>query len=87
MQAITALASQLTDDINRPEGRWGLHGHSAVDDDYFAALQYVVEKIGEIIGPNRCEPCSHDGSLTRSMEPVSRCDKCGMVFIEDHPIT
>lgn len=43
------LRDELMSDINRPEGRYGIHGHSAVDDDYFIALEYVVERIDEMI--------------------------------------
>lgn len=42
------LQSELQRDLDRPEGRWGLHGRSCVDDDYFAALQYVVKRIDEL---------------------------------------
>jgi hypothetical protein len=46
---ITALRDQLRADYDRPEGRWGIHGHSAVDDDYFAALEYVLTKMDAIL--------------------------------------
>lgn len=42
------LRDQLFEDIKRPGGRWGIHGHSAVDDDYFLALEYVVSRMDEI---------------------------------------
>lgn len=25
--------------------RWGIHGYSCVDDDYFNALDYVIERL------------------------------------------
>ena len=48
-ERLTALAQELTVDHNRPEGRWGMHGHTAVDDDYFMALEYCVCKINKIL--------------------------------------
>lgn len=44
-----SLRDQLAADIARPEGRWGLHGRSAVDDDYFDALEYVVARMDEAL--------------------------------------
>ena len=43
-----AFIGQLRADYERPEGRWGMHGHSSVDDDYFEALRYVIEKFDKI---------------------------------------
>lgn len=40
---------QLVQDINRPEGRWGMHGNHAVDDDYFCALEYVVGELDKLL--------------------------------------
>lgn len=45
----TALRDQVQTDIGRPEGRWGMHGHRAVDDDYFAALEWVVERMDDVL--------------------------------------
>lgn len=47
-----ALRGRIRSDINRPEGRWGVHGHTAVDDDYFCALEWVLERMDEVLGPN-----------------------------------
>lgn len=48
-QKIRELRDQLVADINRPDGRWGMHGHSCVDDWYFTALQYVVDRMDEAL--------------------------------------
>jgi hypothetical protein len=48
---VKGLHAQLQADYNRPEGRWGMHGHSAVDDDYFSALEYVIDKLGVALVP------------------------------------
>ena len=50
-QKVIALIAELKADLNRPEGRWGLHGHSAVDDDYFDALEYCIAKLEQIVTP------------------------------------
>jgi hypothetical protein len=42
-----ALRDRIQADLDRPEGRWGMHGHSAVDDDYFVALEWVLERMDE----------------------------------------
>lgn len=42
------LLDEIQADIDRPEGRWGMHGHSAVDDDYFCALEYVAGRMRAI---------------------------------------
>ena len=44
---LQSLRDRIQADIDRPEGRWGMHGHDAVDDDYFVALEWVVEQINE----------------------------------------
>lgn len=48
-QKMRELRDKLVSDINRPDGRWGIHGHSSVDDDYFLALEYVVDRIDEAL--------------------------------------
>lgn len=48
-----SLRDKLQADIDRPDGRWGMHGHTAVDDHYFEALEYFVARMGEVLGPNR----------------------------------
>jgi hypothetical protein len=50
-ERVKGLHAQLHADYNRPEGRWGMHGHSAVDDDYFSALEYVINKLGVALVP------------------------------------
>lgn len=45
---LRSLRDELQADIDRPDGRWGMHGHAAVDDDYFLALEYVVKRIDAI---------------------------------------
>ena len=40
---------QLVKDINRPDGRWGIHGNPGVDDDYFNALEYVVLELDKLL--------------------------------------
>lgn len=47
-QAVLALIDELDADYMRPEGRWGMHGHRAVGDDYFAALAYCIDKLEAI---------------------------------------
>ena len=42
---VEELIDELNADRNRPEGRWGMHGISCVDDDYFIALDYVIAKL------------------------------------------
>lgn len=44
------LRDKLASDTEKP--RWGLHGHSAVDDDYFLALAYAVDRMDELLGLN-----------------------------------
>jgi len=44
---LQSLRDRIQADIDRPEGRWGIHGHGAVSDDYFLALEWVVERIDE----------------------------------------
>lgn len=46
---LESLSQQLHDDINRPKGRWGIHGRECVDDDYFAALEYVAGKLDALL--------------------------------------
>jgi hypothetical protein len=46
---VEALAAELEADYNRPEGRWGMHGYGAVDDDYFIALEYCLGKIRRLL--------------------------------------
>jgi hypothetical protein len=43
------LRNRIQADIDRPEGRWGMHGHYCIDDDYFIALEWVVERMDEIL--------------------------------------
>jgi hypothetical protein len=47
-----ALRDRIRADIDRPEGRWGMHGRSAVDDDYFEALEWVLDRMDEALRPN-----------------------------------
>ena len=42
---IVDLIAELKADVIRPDGRYGIHGHKAVDDDYFTALEYVITKL------------------------------------------
>lgn len=49
------LRDELQADIDRPEGRWGMHGHSSVDDEYFCALEYVVNRIDEMLAASEPE--------------------------------
>lgn len=44
-----SLRDQIQADVDRPKGRWGIHGRSAVDDDYFAALEWVIERMDETL--------------------------------------
>jgi hypothetical protein len=44
----TQFRDRLVRDINRDDG-WGIHGNHAVDDDYFMALEYVVEELDRIM--------------------------------------
>ena len=46
---VRALRDELRADCDRPEGRWGMHGRSAVEDDYFLALEYVQDKLDAIL--------------------------------------
>ena len=48
MNKLLDFITELKADINHPEGRWGMHGHTAVEDDYFLALEYVVKRLEEI---------------------------------------
>ncbi len=50
------LRNRIQADIDRTEGRWGMHGHSAVDNDYFTALEWVVERIDEILASAHRQP-------------------------------
>jgi hypothetical protein len=50
------LRNRIQADIDRTEGRWGMHGHSAVDNDYFAALEWVVERMDEILASTHRQP-------------------------------
>jgi len=50
------LRNRIKADIDRTEGRWGMHGHSAVDNDYFTALEWVVERMDEILASTHCKP-------------------------------
>jgi hypothetical protein len=43
------LRNKIQAAIDRPEGRWGIHGHHCIDDDYFIALEWVVERMDEIL--------------------------------------
>lgn len=43
------LYYELVADIDRPDGRWGIHGNSSVDNDYFTALEYVTKRMKDII--------------------------------------
>jgi hypothetical protein len=47
-EAVERLISELEADLNRPEGRWGMHGHPCVDDWYYTGLEYVMAKLVEI---------------------------------------
>lgn len=49
-EAVMALRDQLRIDHDS-FNRWGLHGHTAVDDDYFTALEYVLKKLDAIVLP------------------------------------
>lgn len=53
------LRDELQADYNRPEGRWGIHGHSCVDDDYFVALDYVINRIDQILAENKPLDTNH----------------------------
>lgn len=48
-KALEELRDELQADVDRPEGRWGIHGNEAVDDDYFLALDYVIKRLDEKI--------------------------------------
>jgi hypothetical protein len=50
------LRNRIKADIDRTEGRWGMHGHSAVDNDYFTALEWVVERMDEILASAHRQP-------------------------------
>jgi hypothetical protein len=50
------LRNRIQADIDRTDGRWGLHGHSAVDNDYFTALEWVVERMDEILSATHRQP-------------------------------
>lgn len=41
------FVEQLKEDSEGP--RWGIHGHICVDDDYFKALDYVIERLEDIL--------------------------------------
>ena len=47
-KAVLSLIDELNADMNRPEGRWGLHGHTCVDDDYFSGCEYAIAKLEAI---------------------------------------
>ncbi len=47
-----AMRDRIQADLDRPEGRWGMHGRTAVDDDYFGAMEWVLERMDEVLGPN-----------------------------------
>jgi hypothetical protein len=47
-QAVQALRDELARDADA--SRFDLHGHGAVDDDYFAALRYVCGKLDAVLG-------------------------------------
>jgi hypothetical protein len=57
-----ALRDKVQADIDRPEGRWGMHGRrpkDAVDDDYFAALIWMVGQMDAILihaAPEKGQP-------------------------------
>ena len=48
-ERLVVFTEELKSDYNRPEGRWGMHGHSCVDDDYFEALDYVIKKLDALL--------------------------------------
>lgn len=48
-QDLLTLKEKLKRTINRPSGRWGIHGESCVDDDYFLALENVVIIIEDMV--------------------------------------
>ncbi len=50
------LRNRIKVDIDGTEGRWGMHGHGAVDNDYFTALEWVVERMDEILASTHCKP-------------------------------
>jgi len=50
------LRNRIQADINGTDGRWGMHGHSAVDNDYFIALEWVVERMDEILASAHRQP-------------------------------
>lgn len=54
-QKLRELRDDLVADINHPERGWGIHGHSCVDDDYFAALRYVVDRMNEALAQQPIE--------------------------------
>ncbi len=48
-ERLEGFIEELTKDLNRPNGRWGLHGNSCVDDSYFDALIYVIDKLEDLM--------------------------------------
>jgi hypothetical protein len=54
------LRNRIQADIDRTEGRWGMHGHSAVDNDYFTALEWVVERMDEILASAHRQPLTDE---------------------------
>lgn len=61
---VEKFLAELEADVTRPDGRWGMHGNTAVDDDYFMALYYVIGRLSAILRPVQNEPPVDDGSIT-----------------------
>ena len=81
------LRNRIQADINRTEGRWGMHGHSAVDDDYFTALEWVVERMDEILSSAHRQPSKgavmieRDVTVTLTAEDIELYDRARAIHL------
>lgn len=56
--SLTDRLRALTDElkVDSTASRWGLHGRKCVDDDYFAALKYVVGRLEALLDSLEPQP-------------------------------
>jgi hypothetical protein len=81
------LRNRIQADIDRTEGRWGMHGHSAVDNDYFTALEWVVKRMDEILSSTQRKPLTKKQCLHLEVHPMMTIEQVVRIVEAAHGIT
>jgi len=52
-QRVADFVAELEAVLKRPDGRYGVHGNHSVDDGYFSAVEYIKEKLEDLLAADK----------------------------------